>query len=1591
MVHPGLGGLDTPRTNAGDATFLTLPPDFDVSQEMSFQTPTKQGNIFDQLRNGGRPNLRTPRGGASSRAPLGNRQNLPEGIGGAEFTPLLKSATRNSARRGYRGKENGAAGAVPLSLGKIDEDESVIPVHGPMDLSSFGASRNASYADETPLPHIDSSSISATPVVMKPREASRKEGRGPLEDGNQLSLREQENVIDRIEKENFGLKLKIHFLEEALRKAGPGFSEAALKENTELKVDKVTLQRELHKCKKLLTSAEHNLENYRQEMLDMQVKMSMKQADESLRAELERLRDELAAKDADIEELQRQAEEQSEKLRDEIEDLEADVRERDRIITQKDDELEDLQASMAARMEEHRERILELEEKANSSEKLDEAKETIEDLEADARRLEQQIDDIKDKLDDAVTERKRAEDDLEELQEEMANKSVHTKGLSRQVEEKVARLQNEVEKSQQDFRQLEERHEEQQRETEDLKFKLKESRQARDTAEREALAATSQLKEAQADLNMVQDQKALLQTRHDALTTESAALQRDVSRLQKAMAQLESDLDLERQHSLELEHDLSGQAKDEIARLNKTLGDLRTEIREKEHLYDIDSEKWESDRQYLESERDRLQQAIDRLREAEGELSGKEVHLQEMLDSEKQRHQSEEGLLLRQLESLQKQLHSRQDTLDSLRKELAAARDELHASTLSEQNAKNKTERLEDEVEALQRSLEREADQARLDKSAAQEERDGLRKQLASMRVGSNAVTTTAVAVAALEESAASTARQHREQIERMRSQLSESAATMARITKEKQNLQDQLANVNIELHSLRASLTEAKAERDEMEEQLQHACQHEGDAFRVDQERIDLRTAKMKLDGEVRRLREENRTLADQCQTLERTLEEELEKAAAEEERLGQEVRQLQSMRVRTSATESQELQAARRTIRDLERRIEDYEVAAATAAVLPPVAATRGEDTNTSELSIMRRDLSAARAREREYLQREAAHKDAVKGLRRQIADLERVAHEAEIGRLMRSPSVTEDVTPAVSSTAAAAQKAEIVELREQLVAAHQSLQEFKRGLREVERQAAASVASADGLKTHLREVEEERAVLEQALDEVQEAADEAAASHSAALRAAKSKLERYRHERDELALALEDAAQNNKAGSESGSMSSEMSREERSNLHAMLRKTQVEAEALEHELREHKTALDEALRTEAAARAKLERARGERASYRAEAERLQREVDNLVERASKTKAALHYGTNDAPANTREIVLAAAAGRRGGVADTDALVRAAEEQSIRHRKELRGLSMQIDWMQARWEREARLRGGAVLGKQLVSQDLEMRIAWYVFFPRRALVVRERLVLTNTATRPTFRCSRAFCSSWASSSRRWHRPVRAPQRVYSWPAAGGRTGRCGGRRWRCCSRCACSGRRAGGRSRRRRGSGWRRRPRACARRSGCNRCGGRGGCSWRQRRHRRHRRRRRLRCLGGGSRSRGGRGRGVDFGSGPVVGVLQPLFCINVLWTVAGFGSASGEGRLGIVFRCFSFLVSRFLLLASWLVYTSCGTILQAAVSNPGVLCLELLECAQGKPCSSGFVDVPSLYLIYTYESLHRRSILCMFSLFFDLFVFLF
>lgn len=124
-----------------------------------------------------------------------------------------------------------------------------------------------------------------------------------------------------------------------MQKAGPEYNQAALKENTELKVTKLTMQRDIARYKKSLQQAERDLETYRLQFQEVKEKLRRRQIDETVQQELDLMREEMERKDNRVRELQeelREAKERQsqnlEKLRDEIEDLEAALREKDRTM-----------------------------------------------------------------------------------------------------------------------------------------------------------------------------------------------------------------------------------------------------------------------------------------------------------------------------------------------------------------------------------------------------------------------------------------------------------------------------------------------------------------------------------------------------------------------------------------------------------------------------------------------------------------------------------------------------------------------------------------------------------------------------------------------------------------------------------------------------------------------------------------------------------------------------------------------------------------------------------------------------------------------------------------------------------------------------------------------------------------------------------------------------------------------------------------------------------------------------------------------------------------------------------------------------------
>jgi chromosome segregation ATPase len=1369
MVQAGIGGLDTPRTTV-DATYLSQQLDFDISQEQSFQSPSKDNNnLITQIQNNGRRgalNLKTPR----SRAALKDRRNLPAGLGGGEFTPLLKSATRNSALR--NGKENVARTPAFLRPGGLDNiQEDLTPL--PAGSSVYGDSRNGSYMTGTPMPRVESSSAASTPLAMRPR---RNEGPGVLQDGNQLSLREQENVIDKIEKENFGLKLKIHFLEEALRKAGPGFSEAALKENTELKVDKVTMQRELMKCKKTLTASEREVDIYRQQFMEMQDKVKEKYADAGHREELERLRRLLDDKEAENDLLKKQSN-HAEELQDRIHDLEADLREKDRIVDDREDEIENLKDDLEKRdntiseledtIKQARRRAVELEEKAQVSEELEDAKETIQQLEQDLRRVKEELEDAKEEQGEAQREKERAETDLEELQEELANKSITTKGLSRQIEEKMNRLQDDLEELREKHTALEEDYADKERTIRKLSSKIEDLKrdnevelqkmsdkveiakndkdsflrerqlvsdrlertqkelakrsEEKDNAVRDQEALFERINTAQKDLQQMADEKNLLQIRHDALTSESASLQRDLTRTQKVVEDLEDKLNHEKTLALDNERQVRDEYAGEIGRLNDEIEDLRADMSEKERLANDLEDKWDSERRNLESQRDRaeqkasgLQKAIDRLQEVEGNLSNKESKLQQAIESETERHREQESILTRQIDELNNDLQSKRKSLEEVRSELTTIREELRLSHREQKSLAEKVEGLEDEVEILQNSLDDESEQANQDIAAAKQESDDLRRQIYTFKQDLRRVESELASARSEIDAFQGDLKAGEGSKQQLASRLRDVEAQLARVRQDKQALQDQLASLNIDVHSLRASKADLEAERDELKDRIKIINQQEDDTFRFDQERVELRTAKMKLDGEVRRLREENKSAIAQQEALEEELQQEIDRATAEETRLNTEIHDLQ--KILRGSSEKKELAAAKKTIQQLEVRIHELE---------SQIISGETHHDAANEISLIRQDLSAARQKETDYLKRESAQKDTIRGLKRQITDLERRAHDLEISRFMPSSPP--------SSMGGSARKSEIMEVRNQLSTANQSLKELRSQLREVEKEAARKVTAANiDLQARTIAWETEKDNLERAVEEAQSAKQELESKNTVA----EAALARYRNKIDRLERALQ--AERLNSGEDRTMVL------ERRDLHEMLRETQLQAESLEIAVQERDHKIAAITSTETQLRTVLKRIREERTQHRSNAASLQDQVENLEQKYKHAKDQYRSKTSDLKSQVdalertynqakeewaterktltkgvRFANMSLSVNEDDIVAQKQAIEereRLIEEKEKKHIKELRGMAMQLQWLRARCHREEEFRHALAYSKAYMALQISLFEAWYVY-----------------------------------------------------------------------------------------------------------------------------------------------------------------------------------------------------------------------------------------------------------------------------------
>lgn len=124
--------------------------------------------------------------------------------------------------------------------------------------------------------------------------------------GRTMTLKEQSSTIDRLSKENFDLKMRIHFLNEALNKRSEEGIKEMISENVELKSDKLKLQKDNHGLKRKIRELEKQMKDQQSDkdsMMNHDPEASEDDRDSAQDGELVFLRERVETYEVEIERL----------------------------------------------------------------------------------------------------------------------------------------------------------------------------------------------------------------------------------------------------------------------------------------------------------------------------------------------------------------------------------------------------------------------------------------------------------------------------------------------------------------------------------------------------------------------------------------------------------------------------------------------------------------------------------------------------------------------------------------------------------------------------------------------------------------------------------------------------------------------------------------------------------------------------------------------------------------------------------------------------------------------------------------------------------------------------------------------------------------------------------------------------------------------------------------------------------------------------------------------------------------------------------------------------------------------------------------
>ncbi|KIJ63400.1 hypothetical protein HYDPIDRAFT_92649 [Hydnomerulius pinastri MD-312] len=465
-----------------------------------------------------------------------------------------------------------------------------------------------------------------TPVAARKRPRASAPGGGK---GVTLTLRDQEKHIDNLKKENFNVKLRVHFLEERLAQLAPDQVDAALKQNVSLKVEVQQRGFELKKLKRLVLELERELERSQRERgsggssrdRERDLEAKLQERERELR-ELRRGRVSAADEDA-----LRQAELRNEELEEELENVRG-------LLEDNMEELERLREIVERRGDES------IDERGENRRERWQRK--LEELEAENEDLRARIEDQNELL-------LKKEDEKEDLADEIAQLGLEIEEIQRKREAES------IERSESRAQILEEREE---REAVEEDF----------NAIRDKLAATMiELSQKEDEIELKNKDIDDLVAEHDRIVAvveeewrgEVEEARGQVEELRDALAERETESKELRLNISELEANTN----ELHAKFEATLQHLEKEADEKDAELEAANREIEklSDQVYLlEEENDRIKEESDRLREDDA--------------VEQERLQALAAALKEKVNTLKTQLQDLQDLYDQTCQDIHAHR-----------------------------------------------------------------------------------------------------------------------------------------------------------------------------------------------------------------------------------------------------------------------------------------------------------------------------------------------------------------------------------------------------------------------------------------------------------------------------------------------------------------------------------------------------------------------------------------------------------------------------------------------------------------------------------------------------------------------------------------------------------------------------------------------------------------------------------------------------------------------------------------------------------------------------------------------------